>query len=70
MAECFAPGWNHCAPQTMGLTPWQILPLLKYIIQTGKVVSLDIAELSPPLNQNQKTARLAALIIAELLDTN
>ncbi len=65
-AECFAPGVS--APQAMGLTPWQIMPLLKYIIQSGKVVSLDIAELSPPLDEEQKTARLAALIIAELLD--
>lgn len=68
LAECFAPGVS--APQPMGLTPWQILPLLKYIMQSGKVVSLDVAELSPPLDQEQKTARLAALIIAELLDTN
>ena len=68
LAECFAPGVS--APQAMGLNPWQILPLLKYIIQSGKVVSLDIAELSPPLDQEQKTARLAALIIAELLNTN
>lgn len=67
LAECFAPGVS--APQPLGLTPWQILPLLKYIMQSGKVVSLDIAELSPPLDQDQKTARLAALIIAELLHT-
>ncbi|MGC1183060.1 formimidoylglutamase [Legionella sp.] len=67
IAECFAPGVS--APQPLGLTPWQILPLLKYIIQSGKVVSLDITELSPPLDQDQKTARLAALIIAELLHT-
>ncbi len=68
LAECYAPGVS--APQTMGVTPWQILPLLKYIVQSGKVVSFDVAELSPPLDQEQKTARLAALIIAELLDTN
>jgi formiminoglutamase len=67
-AECFAPGVS--APQPLGLTPWQTIPLLKYIIQSGKVVSLDIAELSPPLDQEQKTARLAALIISELLNTN
>lgn len=67
LAECFAPGVS--APQPLGLTPWQILPLLKYIMQSGKVVSLDVAELSPPLDQDQKTARLAALIIAELLHT-
>lgn len=67
-AECYAPGVS--APQPLGLTPWQIIPLLKYIIQSGKVVSIDVAELSPPLDQEQKTARLAALIIAELLNIN
>lgn len=67
-AECFAPGVS--APQPLGITPWQALPLLKYIMQSGKVVGFDIAELSPPLDQEQKTARLAALIIAELLNTN
>lgn len=55
LAECFAPGVS--APQPLGLTPWQILPLLKYIIQSGKVVSLDIAELSPPLDQDQKNGK-------------
>ncbi|MDI9818151.1 MULTISPECIES: formimidoylglutamase [unclassified Legionella] len=65
-AECFAPGVS--APQILGLTPWQALPLLKYILQTGKVVSIDIAELSPSLDQEQKTARLAASLVAELLD--
>lgn len=68
LAECFAPGVS--APQALGLTPWQIIPLLKHIVQSGKVVSFDVAELSPPLDQNEKTARLAALIIAELLNTN
>lgn len=66
LAECFAPGVS--APQPLGLTPWQIMPLLKYVVQSGKVVSLDIAELSPPFDKDQKTARLAALIAAELLN--
>lgn len=68
LAECYAPGVS--APQPLGLTPWQALPLLKYIMQSGKVVSLDVAELSPPFDQEQKTARLAAMFIAELLSTN
>lgn len=68
LAECFAPGVS--APQALGLTPWQILPLLKHLIRSGKVVSFDIAELAPPLDQDKKTARLAALIIAELLHIN
>ena len=67
-AESYAPGVS--APQALGLTPWQALPLLKYIIQTGKVVGIDIAELSPPLDHNLQTARLAGMIMAELLEFN
>lgn len=68
LAESVAPGVS--APQPLGLNPWHILPLLKHIMQSGKVVSMDMAELSPPLDHDKKTARLAALIIAELLDIN
>jgi formiminoglutamase len=64
-ASCFAPGVS--APQTLGLTPWQALPLLKYLVQSGKVIGLDIAELSPPLDEGEKTANLAAILVAELL---
>jgi len=64
-AECFAPGVS--APQSTGLTPWQTLPLLNYLLQSQKVVSIDIAELSPPLDEEEKTTRLAANIVAELL---
>lgn len=65
-AQCFAPGVS--APQPTGLTSWQVIPLLKYIMQTGKVIALDIAELSPPFDQGDMTARLAAVILAELLN--
>lgn len=65
-SESVAPGVS--APQPNGLMPWQVLPLLKYIVQTGKVVGMDIAELSPPLDQEEKTSRLAAVILAELLN--
>lgn len=67
-AESHAPGVS--APQALGLTPWQALPLLKYLMQTGKVVSTDIVELSPPLDHMGKTARLAATLAAELFDFN
>ena len=67
-AESYAPGVS--APQPLGLTPWQGIPLLKYIMQTGKVVGIDIAELSPAVDQNQQTARLAAMIMAEVLEFN
>lgn len=66
LAESCAPGVS--APQPTGLQPWQLLPLLQYVIQTGKVVSFDVAELSPPLDQHQQTARLGAMLVAELLE--
>lgn len=64
-SEAYAPGVS--APQPLGITPWQALPLLKQVVQSGKVVSFDIAELSPPLDRNAKTARLAANLVAKLL---
>ena len=63
--EAVAPGVS--APQGLGLFPAQAIPLLKYILQTGKVVSMDIAELSPPLDKEDKTARLGALLLAKML---
>ncbi len=62
----FAPGVS--APQSLGLTPYQTLPLLKYLMQTGKVVSIDIAEVSPPLDECDKTSKLAASFLAQLLN--
>lgn len=67
-AECLAPGVS--APQPTGLTSRQVIPLLKYIMQSDKVVAIDIAELSPPLDQGNMTARLAAVLLAELLNFN
>lgn len=64
-AESYAPGVS--APQSLGIIPTQVIPLLKIITQSGKVVGLDIAELSPPLDEHDKTARLAARLLAELL---
>jgi formiminoglutamase len=40
---------------------------LKNIIQSGKVVEIDIAELSPLLEEHDKTSRFAARLLAELL---
>lgn len=65
-AECYAPGVS--APQPMGINPSSAMQLLKIIAQTGKVVSIDVAELSPQLDRDERTARLAAVLIAELLN--
>lgn len=65
LAAAFAPGVS--APQTLGLTPWQILPLIRRAASSGKVISYDIAELSPPLDQDDRTAKLAASFIYEII---
>ena len=60
-ASPYAPGVS--APQPLGLTPWQLIPLLRYLAGSGKVISLDIAELSPPNDTGGITAKLAGNLI-------
>ena len=64
-ASAFAPGVS--APQPLGVLPWQIVPLLRQLSASGKVVSYDIAELSPPYDVDQRTAKLAAYLIDEIM---
>ncbi len=60
-----APGVS--APQPLGLLPEQVLPLLQFILQSGKVVSVDIAELSPAQDRDNITANLAAQCAAQII---
>jgi formiminoglutamase len=55
------------APQANGLFMQQVLPLLKIILQQKKLLSFDIVELSPSLDQDDATARLAANLVYEVL---
>lgn len=64
-ATAFAPGVS--APQALGIYPVQALRLLKLIMESKKVVSMDIVELSPPYDINEMTAKLAAGIINNTL---
>ena len=64
-AAPFAPGVS--APQTFGLTPWQVLPLIRQLAKSNQVISYDIAELSPPFDIDQRTAKLAAQFIHEII---
>lgn len=64
-ASAYAPGVS--APQPLGLTPWQVIPMVRQLAQSGKVVSYDIAELSPPHDRDHRTARLAANFIFEII---
>jgi formiminoglutamase len=64
-AQSCAPGVS--APQALGLLPWQVLPLLRRISASGKLLTMDCVELSPPFDQDSMTAKLAASLIWEVL---
>lgn len=64
-AAAFAPGVS--SPQVLGLFPWHVMLCLKELAHSGCVVGFDIAELSPPLDTQDMTAKLAASLVAHFL---
>lgn len=65
LATAFAPGVS--APQALGLQPWQVIAILQHLAHSDKLISFDIAELSPPHDMNGMTASLAAGLVSEFL---
>lgn len=63
----FAPGVS--AAQPLGLDPEKVIKILKYILKSNKVVSFDIAEVSPRFDQDHITSRLASTIIFAVVNT-
>lgn len=64
-AAAFAPGVS--APQPLGLEPKSVLPLLRHLASSGKVAGFDLAEVSPPLDRDELTSSLGAVLIAEVI---
>jgi formiminoglutamase len=60
-SSAFAPGVS--APQPFGLSPETVVGFVKEIIETNKVISFDIAEVSPRFDNDNQTSKLAAVII-------
>jgi formiminoglutamase len=60
-----APGVS--APSSNGIMPGIAIELINKVLQSGKMVSADIAELNPPLDQDDKTSRLASKLVFEIL---
>ena len=60
-----APGVS--APQVLGIGFLYVLEAIKILKKSGKVLSLDIAELNPSKDLQNRTAKLSANIIAEYL---
>lgn len=57
----YAPGVS--APQPLGLDPEKVILLLKHIMASRKMISFDIAEVSPRFDQDNTTANLASVLI-------
>lgn len=64
-SSAYAPGVS--APQSLGLEPEKVLSCLEHIVQSKKIISFDIAEVSPKLDLNDITSNLAANIIYSLV---
>ncbi|MGO1580487.1 MAG: formimidoylglutamase [Peptoniphilaceae bacterium] len=64
-SSSFAPGVS--APQPLGLDPEIVILILKHILTYDKVISFDIAEVSPRFDKDNTTASLAAVLIFTLV---
>jgi formiminoglutamase len=60
-SSAFAPGVSAASP--MGFAPPIVLEALKVIIDSKKLISLDIAEMNPKYDRDGQTAKLAASLI-------
>ena len=67
IAAAYAPGVS--APSPFGLDPWVVRSLVQEVARSGKLLSVEIAELSPPHDQDNVTARLAAQMVFFVLES-
>lgn len=60
-SSAYAPGVSAASP--MGFSPEIVLECLDIIIESKKMISLDIAEMNPNLDIDHQTAKLAASLV-------
>ena len=65
-SSAYAPGVS--APSPVGFAPDVVLESLKLIIDSGKLVALDIAEYNPTYDVDQQTAKLASALLHFVMD--
>jgi formiminoglutamase len=61
----FAPGVS--APAAGGLSPRELIQLVRVLASDPRLVGFDLMELSPPYDPDDRTARLAARLLLEVL---
>jgi formiminoglutamase len=64
-SAAIAPGVSNSQP--LGVQPRDIIFLVRQLAASGKVISFDLAELSPRYDVDHRTAKLAAILIYEFL---
>ncbi len=64
-SSAYAPGVSAASP--MGFSPDIVLESLETIITSGKLISLDIAEMNPKFDLDGRTAKLAASLIHKVI---
>lgn len=65
LASSSAPGVS--APSPFGLEPKTVRDLIRFITAKQNLLSFDISEVNPEFDENDKTVRLAAYLIAEVM---
>ena len=65
LSPAHAPGVSSTQP--LGLSPWQIIPLIRQAAASGKVISYDISEHVPRYDIDHRTAKLAASLVYEIV---
>ncbi len=60
-SSAFAPGVS--APSPMGFSPELVLATLELIVNSKKMISLDIAEMNPKYDLDNRTAKLGASLV-------
>ncbi len=65
--SAYAPGVS--AIQPFGLDPKTIVEIIRAVAQSKKLISFDVAEVSPSLDKGNKTSKLIGLIIYELMSS-
>ena len=63
--SAYAPGVS--APSPFGLNPKLVRAIIRHVVSNEKILSFDISEVNPSLDENNKTVTLAAHLINEVL---
>ncbi len=66
ISAAFAPGVS--APAALGLFPDQVLAIIQEVVETKKLASIDIAEVNPSFDLDDRTSKLAASFCYEVVN--